>query len=76
MFTSSLQQITTAAVAHVDAAGWVALVALVWRAGRKVGQIEDRLELLSTNHLPHLQVELENLRADIRTLWQSVAKKG
>ncbi|MGH9478872.1 MAG: hypothetical protein ACRD1A_06550 [Terriglobales bacterium] len=56
-------------------AGWIAVVTAVWRAGRRVGKIEERLDSLTINHLPHLQAELESLRADIRTLWQSAMER-
>lgn len=46
----------------------IALVALVYRAGRAVGRIETRLHELATNHIAHLQSEIHELRKDIRAV--------
>ncbi|MGH3543327.1 MAG: hypothetical protein ACRDTO_13325 [Mycobacterium sp.] len=75
MVLTSLQQVITNVSGPADVAGWIAVVTTVWRAGRRVGKIEERLESLAVNHLPHLQAELESLPADIRTLWQSAMER-
>lgn len=39
-----------------------AVLAIVWRAGLTLGRIEARLYELATNHLPHLETEIHELR--------------
>ncbi|MGH7442572.1 MAG: hypothetical protein ACREKE_07875 [bacterium] len=50
----------------VSGAGWLAMLVIVWKAGVKVGEIESRLNELASNHLPHLELEIRELRADLR----------
>ena len=55
-----------------NVAGWAALLTLAWKAGKRTGTIEERLDSLATNHLPHIQAELESLRADLRAVVQTI----
>lgn len=39
-----------------------AVLALVWRAGLMLGRIEARLYEMATNHLPHIEDDIRELR--------------
>lgn len=49
--------------------GWGALVVLAWRAGVRVSRIEEALDSIKNNHLPHLYVEIKSVRDDVRAMW-------
>lgn len=57
----------TPLVDHADVAIALttAVLAIVWRAGITLGRIETRLYEIATNHLPHLEEDIRNLRAQL-----------
>lgn len=54
---------------HVQVVGWPTLLLFFWRAGRFIQKFEERLiktentiELVATNHLPHVTQGLEDVK--------------
>lgn len=59
-------------VSHLSVIGWPAIGIFIWKASSKVRAYSDRfckaeetIELLSTNHLPHIQAELEKINSGL-----------
>lgn len=59
-------------LSHLSVIGWPAIGIFIWKTSSKVKAYSDRfskaeetIELLATNHLPHIQTELEKLNNGI-----------
>jgi len=57
---------------HIQLFGWPSLIVLTWKISGRFFDFKKRLEntettvqLLATNHIPHLQAELEKLNEAI-----------
>jgi hypothetical protein len=57
---------------HLSLIGWPAIGIFIWKTSSKVKTYTDRfaksestIELLATNHLPHIQAELEKMNNGI-----------
>lgn len=66
--------------AHLGLIGWPAFGGLTWTASRKFKafsdnrkQMEDKIDHIMSNHLPHIQQELEDMNSNINTGFDRVA---
>lgn len=57
---------------HLNLIAWPALLGIAWKISAKIKGYSDRfskseetIELLATNHLPHIQAELEKINSGL-----------
>jgi len=67
---------------NIHVIGWISIITITWKLRGKFNELVDSLKsaaehssaaekeikVVATNHLPHLQVELENLNKEIQGL--------
>lgn len=46
------------------AIGWPVIVGIAWKLSNTLGTMKAQIELIMTNHLPHIYDELKQMRAD------------
>lgn len=53
-------------IVHIlETVGTVVVVGFLWRIASTIGTLQGQFVTLMTNHLPHLQAELVELRRDL-----------
>lgn len=64
---------------NIHLAGWVFVMGLVWKISRFFTKLEERtkkteetIEVVATNHLPHLQSGIENVNDTLKELHRDI----
>jgi len=64
---------------HIHVAGWISLIVLAvkgsWRISKFFDKVKDAgetIDLLATNHLPHIQSGIEDLNKEVKGLRQDI----
>lgn len=65
---------------HLSLIGWPAFAGFIWAASRKYQSfaanreaMEEKIDLIMSNHLPHIQKELEDMNANLNSGFDRVA---
>ncbi len=65
---------------HLSLVGWPAFAGFIWAGSRRYKtfsdnrkEMEGKVDLIMTNHLPHIQKELEDMNTNINSGFDRVA---
>jgi hypothetical protein len=53
---------------YIEAIGWLVIVGVAWKLSGVLSRLDTTVNLIMTNHLPHIEQAVNELREDFRAL--------